>query len=44
MFNGQREEGYNEVAKIASFVDFKKEVKGEGVKLGIEEKGYVILG
>ena len=38
------EGGYNRVAKIASFVEFKEEVMGWNVRIGINRRGYVILG
>ena len=44
MFGGGGEGSYNEVARIARFVDIREEVNGWGAILGIYDKKYVILG
>ena len=43
MFGRGGEGGYNGLARIARFVDFREEIKGWGARLGIEEKEYIIL-
>ena len=43
MFCKGGEGGYNGVTRTALFVDFKEEIKGWDARLGIEDKGYVIL-